>query len=109
MPGLSGPAIQERLRELGATLPIIFLTGHPDIQAMVRAIKAGAEDFLTKPVSSEVLLEAVARAITQHELSRDLIGSCTRSAPIWLRQRPASDRFSNVSFAATPTSAPLSL
>src|SRR5258707_2802854 len=52
MPGLSGPELQERLSELGATLPIIFLTGHPDIPATVRAIKAGADDFLTKPVTS---------------------------------------------------------
>jgi FixJ family two-component response regulator len=72
MPGLSGPELQERLSELDATLPIIFLTGHPDIPATVRAIKAGADDFLTKPVSSDDLLKAIARAIAHHEVSRGL-------------------------------------
>jgi FixJ family two-component response regulator len=72
MPGLSGPELQARLGELGATLPIIFLTGHGDIQTTVKAIKAGAEDVLTKPVTSEQLLSAVEQAIARHELSRDL-------------------------------------
>ena len=53
IPGLSGPELQERLNELGSTLPIIFITGYPDIPTTVQAIKAGAEDFLTKPVSSD--------------------------------------------------------
>ena len=43
--GLSGPELQTRLSELGSTLPIIFLTGVPDIRTTVRTIKAGAEDF----------------------------------------------------------------
>ena len=72
IPGLDGPALQTRLRELGSTLPIIFLTGYPDIPATVRAIKAGAEDFLTKPVSSDVLLQAIERAIAHHEVTRAL-------------------------------------
>jgi FixJ family two-component response regulator len=72
MPGLSGPELQERLSELGATLPIIFLTGYPDTPATVLAIKAGADDFLTKPVSSDVLLEAIARAIAHHGAAREL-------------------------------------
>ena len=72
MPGLSGPELQERMSELGGTLPIIFLTGHPDIPATVRAIKAGADDFLTKPVTSDDLLKAIARAIAHHEVSRGL-------------------------------------
>ena len=66
IPGMSGPQLQERLNELGSTLPIIFLTGYPDIPATVQAIKAGAEDFLTKPVSSDQLLPAVERAIARH-------------------------------------------
>ena len=68
IPGLDGPALQSRLSELGSTLPIIFLTGHPDIPTTVRAIKAGANDFLTKPVSSDELLRAIERAIAHHEL-----------------------------------------
>jgi FixJ family two-component response regulator len=72
IPGLSGPELQERLREFGSTLPIIFLTGYPDIPATVRAIKAGAEDFLTKPVESDVLLQAIERAIAHHEVTLGL-------------------------------------
>jgi FixJ family two-component response regulator len=68
IPGLSGPELQERLGELGSTLPIVFLTGHADTETTVRTIKAGAEDFLTKPVSSEHLLNAIERALAHHEV-----------------------------------------
>ena len=67
IPELSGPELQERLSELGSTLPIIFLTGYPDVPTTVRAIKAGADDFLTKPISSDELLQAVE---TRHCASR---------------------------------------
>jgi FixJ family two-component response regulator len=66
LPGLTGPELQERLSELGSTLPIIFLTGYPDVRTTVRTIKAGAEDFLAKPVPSNKLLQAVERAIARH-------------------------------------------
>src|SRR6266403_3836755 len=72
IPELSGPELQGRLSKLGSTLPIIFLTGHPDIPVTVRAIKAGADDFLTKPVSSDVLLPAIERAIEHHKVTRGL-------------------------------------
>lgn len=70
MPGVSGPELQTRLGELGATLPIIFLTGYADVRNTVKAMKAGAEDVLTKPVSSEQLLRAVEQAIARHQMSR---------------------------------------
>jgi RNA polymerase sigma factor (sigma-70 family) len=72
IPEMSGPELQERLNELGSTRPIIFLTGYLDIPATVRAIKAGADDFLTKPVSSDDLLEAIERAIAHDEVTRGL-------------------------------------
>jgi FixJ family two-component response regulator len=72
IPGVSGPELQSRLSELGSTLPIIFLTGYLDIPVTVRAIKAGADDFLTKPISSDELLQAIARAIAHHEVTRGL-------------------------------------
>jgi FixJ family two-component response regulator len=72
IPGLSGPALQERLSELSSTLPIIFLTGYPDVPTTVRTIKAGAEDFLTKPVSSDELLRAIERALARHEVTHSL-------------------------------------
>jgi FixJ family two-component response regulator len=72
IPRVGGPALQTRLSELGSTLPIIFLTGYPDIPTTVQAIKAGADDFLTKPVSSEDLFQAIERAITHHEMTRSM-------------------------------------
>ena len=71
IPGLSGPELQSRLNELSSTLPIIFVTGYPHVPTTVRTIKAGAEDFLTKPVSSEELLRAIERALARHEVTRD--------------------------------------
>jgi FixJ family two-component response regulator len=70
IPGLSGPELQGRLIELGSTLPIVFLTGHVDTPTTVLAIKAGAEDFLTKPVESEQLLGAIERAIARQTTAR---------------------------------------
>jgi FixJ family two-component response regulator len=70
IPGLSGPDLQTHLVAAGSTLPIIFLTGHADTPTVVRAIKAGAEDFLTKPVPSQLLLEAVERALARQSVAR---------------------------------------
>ena len=70
IPGLSGPDLQGRLSEIGSTLPIVFLTGYADVQTTVRAIKAGAEDVLTKPVSSEELFAAIERALAHHQAAR---------------------------------------
>jgi FixJ family two-component response regulator len=70
IPGLSGPELQGRLNELGSMLPIVFLTGHADTPTTVRTIKAGAEDFLTKPVESEQLLRTIERALARHAAIR---------------------------------------
>ena len=70
IPGLSGPELQGRLNELGSTLPIVFLTGYADTATTVRTIKAGAEDFLTKPVESEQLIAAIDRALARHASAR---------------------------------------
>jgi FixJ family two-component response regulator len=72
IPDLDGPGLQKRLSELGSTLPIIFLTGNPDIRTTVRAIKAGADDFLTKPVASDDLFRAIEKAFANHRTLRDL-------------------------------------
>ena len=71
MAGLSGPQLQDRLAELGCRLPIVFVTGHGDIPTTVQTIKAGAEDFLTKPVLKEKLLQAIGRALIRHEQMRE--------------------------------------
>ena len=71
VPGLSGPELQDRLSAVGSALPIVFLTGHGDIPMSVRAIKAGASDFLTKPVSKEVLFDAIGRAMERYWVVRE--------------------------------------
>jgi FixJ family two-component response regulator len=63
MPGASGLDLQQSLARMEERLPIIFLTGHGDIPASVRAMKAGAVDFLTKPIRREALLHAVENAL----------------------------------------------
>jgi FixJ family two-component response regulator len=63
MPDVDGLAVQEHLRHVNAELPIVFLTGHGDIPMSVRAIKAGAENFLTKPVNAANLLPAIRAAL----------------------------------------------
>jgi FixJ family two-component response regulator len=70
MAGLSGLELQERLIGSNNDLPVIFLTGAGDIPTSVHAIKAGAEDFLSKPVSKEILLNAVRRALDRCESER---------------------------------------
>ena len=72
LPGLDGLALQARLRDAGESLPIVFLTGHGDIPMSVRAIKAGAADFLIKPVDGEALNVAIRGAIDQHIATRRL-------------------------------------
>lgn len=64
MPGMGGLELQAILAERGAFHPVIFLTGRGDIASSVRAMKAGAIDFLTKPVDGDALLEAVKRGMT---------------------------------------------
>ena len=70
MPGPSGLALQEALASRPDTLPIIFMSGHADVPATVQAMKAGAVDFLIKPVKREALLDAVRRALARDAESR---------------------------------------
>ena len=72
IPDLSGPELQVRLGKLGSTLPIVFITGYADIPTTVQTIKAGADDFLTKPVSSKQLVAAIEHAIIRHDASRSV-------------------------------------
>jgi FixJ family two-component response regulator len=72
MPGLDGLELQQALAAGGSQRPIIFITGQGDIPTTVRAMKAGAIDFLTKPVSNENLLKAIARAEEQDAKSRQM-------------------------------------
>ena len=81
LPDLSGIDLQKRMTEVGLEIPIIFLTGHGDIPTTVQAMKAGAIEFLTKPVDEEDLLRAIQEAIErdrrsrqQHADMRELLG-----------------------------------
>lgn len=65
MPGLTGLDLQQTLAGAAHEIPIIFITGHGDISMSVRAMKAGAVDFLTKPFAGKDLLEAIQRAVTK--------------------------------------------
>ena len=70
LPGPSGLDLQEKLRQEGRDIPIIFITGYGDIPATVRAMKAGAQDFLEKPFTDDRLLEEVHAALARDEKAR---------------------------------------
>ena len=71
MPGLSGLDLQKRMAEMGLETPIIFLTGHGDIPVTVEAMKAGASEFLTKPVDDDKLRVAIEEAIERDRRARE--------------------------------------
>jgi FixJ family two-component response regulator len=70
LPGLSGLDLQSRMAELHQDIPIVFITGHGDIPMSVRAMKAGAVEFLTKPFVDQDLLDAIQVAIERDRLAR---------------------------------------
>jgi len=70
LPGLSGLDLQKRMVEVGLEIPIVFLTGHGDIPASVQAMKAGAVQFLTKPVDEQALLHAIEEAVERDRRTR---------------------------------------
>ena len=70
LPGISGLAFQQELTNSGIRLPIIFVTGHGDVPMTVRAMKAGAVEFLTKPFDDQVLLDAVHAALERDRARR---------------------------------------
>lgn len=70
MPGLNGLELQEKMAADRKDMPIIFLTGHGDIPRTVRAMKAGAAEFFTKPFADEPLLQAIRRALERNRMAR---------------------------------------
>lgn len=70
LPGLSGLDLQKRMAEVNIEIPIIFITGHGDVPTSVRAMKAGAVEFLTKPFRDRDLLDAIHQAIKRDRLAR---------------------------------------
>jgi len=89
LPGKSGLAFQQDLVKAGIALPVIFITGHGDIPMSVRAMKAGAMEFLTKPVDDQVLLDAVHAAI---ERDRQKRRTAAQLAELQARYRTLTER-----------------
>lgn len=87
MPGISGLTVLETLVARGVDLPVIMLTGHGTVEMCRRAFKAGAAEFLEKPVNADVLLDAVQKAVRDHVRSRE------RSAA----DRDARERYAQLS------------
>jgi FixJ family two-component response regulator len=91
MPGLDGLQLQEQLKHRAAMLPIVFLTGQGDIPTSVRAIKAGAVDFLTKPVKGADLLRAVHAGLADAQKNQAAAGALAqlqqRAARLTVRER----------------------
>ena len=85
MPGVDGLELQRRLTEAECPIPIVFITGHGDILMSVRAMRAGALNFLTKPVDELELLEAVAEAV-----EKDLVVRRAQADMVVIRERLAT-------------------
>ena len=93
MPGVTGLELQEKLASAAHEIPIIFITGHGDIPMGVKAMKAGAVDFLTKPFAAKDLLDAIRRAVAKD--TRDL-GTEAREDEIRARVKLLTPRESQV-------------
>ena len=96
MPGLSGLDLQRELTKIGASIPIIFITGHGDVRMTVQAMKDGAVEFLTKPFREQELLDAVREAIgrdrTERQHRAGLAGLRRRFESLTLRERDVMAR-----------------
>ena len=96
LPGPSGLDLQAALQRQGVALPVIFLTGHADVPTSVRAMKAGAVDFLEKPVERDTLLNALRRALARDAAQRTARDEAhrrsTRLAVLTAREREVFDR-----------------
>jgi FixJ family two-component response regulator len=96
LPGPSGLELQAALLRKGVALPIIFLTGHADVPSTVRAMKAGAVDFLEKPVNRGTLLEALRRALEADTARRKALAAANRQQArldlLTTREREVFDR-----------------
>lgn len=91
LPGMSGLDLQAELKVRGIEMPIIFLTGHGDVATSVRALKAGAVDFLEKPVPAQLLVERVRSALAQERERRAEVAlaaeAAERAARLTARER----------------------
>jgi FixJ family two-component response regulator len=98
LPFTSGLDFQQKLTDRGINLPVIFVTAHGDIPMTVRAMKAGAADFLSKPFRDQDILDAVASAVEKH---RALVGSSRTEADVRTRFNQLSPREQQIMTMAT--------
>ncbi len=91
LPGLSGLDLQKRMVEANREIPIVFITGHGDVPTSVRAMKAGAVEFLIKPFSDQDLLEAIQQAVKRDQFARqqhaEMDALCGRYESLTPRER----------------------
>lgn len=86
MPGMSGLELLSKLGEMGVTLPVIIVTGHGDVPMAVRALKAGATDFIEKPFNDQVILDCIQSAIQKDAEQRET----------FVQQRVLEERFTTL-------------
>jgi len=89
LPGLSGLDLQKRIMEANREIPIVFITGHKDVPTSVRAMKAGAVEFLVKPFSKQDLLHAIEQAIKRDESARH---QRAQMEDLWVRYESLTPR-----------------
>jgi FixJ family two-component response regulator len=96
LPGLSGLDLQKRILEANREIPIVFITGHEDVPTSVRAMKAGAVEFLVKPFSEKDLLDAIHQAIKRDQSARyqqaQMEDLCGRYESLTPRQRQVMEK-----------------
>ncbi|MDA0240228.1 MAG: LuxR C-terminal-related transcriptional regulator, partial [Proteobacteria bacterium] len=95
MPTMSGLEVQQELANHGIDLPIVFLTGHGDVHLAVRAMKAGAFDFIEKPYNDQVLLDLIQRAISRHGENRESVSATDAIQGRWERLTPRERQIMN--------------
>lgn len=95
MPGMDGLELQEKIAERGLNLPVVVMTGHGDVPIAVRAMKAGAIDFIQKPFDEETILDGIRRAMARSEQVRSQEAASTevrgRLATLTTREREVLD------------------
>jgi FixJ family two-component response regulator len=96
LPGLSGLELQKQIMEANREIPIVFITGHKDVPTSVRAMKAGAVEFLVKPFSEQDLLDAIEQAIKRDQSARyqqaQMEDLCGRYESLTSRERQVMER-----------------
>jgi two-component system response regulator FixJ len=105
MPGIDGLELQVRLDRQGVRLPVIVMTGQGDIPLAVRAMQAGAVDFLEKPVAGERLLSAIERALVESRRRQDIAAASARAADSLAKLTPREREVLHLLVAGLPNKA----